>query len=117
MYCPECGDEFRPGFDRCPDCDVALVDRPREAPDPRFAPPGAVRPEPTVTFVPVFQTGNAAAFALAKSLLLDAGIYFHDAGYGLLDAFAGPSVVEVPETEAERARELLRELDADLTGS
>jgi membrane protease YdiL (CAAX protease family) len=25
MFCPECGDEFREGFDRCPDCHVALV--------------------------------------------------------------------------------------------
>jgi len=25
MWCPVCGSEFRPGFSRCPDCDVALV--------------------------------------------------------------------------------------------
>jgi hypothetical protein len=25
-WCPECGDEFRAGFDTCPDCKVALVD-------------------------------------------------------------------------------------------
>ena len=27
-YCPNCGAEYRPGFDRCSDCDVALVDEP-----------------------------------------------------------------------------------------
>jgi len=25
MWCPVCGGEYRPGFTRCPDCDVALV--------------------------------------------------------------------------------------------
>jgi len=25
MFCPKCGDEFRPGFTQCPDCNVALV--------------------------------------------------------------------------------------------
>ena len=28
MYCPQCGAEYRPGFDRCPDCDRTLVDTP-----------------------------------------------------------------------------------------
>ena len=26
MICPNCGDEFRPGFYHCPDCDVAVVE-------------------------------------------------------------------------------------------
>lgn len=26
MYCPNCRDEYRPGFTRCATCDVALVD-------------------------------------------------------------------------------------------
>lgn len=29
MWCPSCGDEFRPGYTRCDECGVALVpDRP-----------------------------------------------------------------------------------------
>jgi hypothetical protein len=31
MFCPECEAEYRPGFTRCSDCDVDLVN---EAPDP-----------------------------------------------------------------------------------
>ena len=27
MYCPECRAEYRPGFTRCSDCDVPLVER------------------------------------------------------------------------------------------
>lgn len=26
MFCPKCGSEYRPGFDRCADCDLPLVD-------------------------------------------------------------------------------------------
>ena len=33
MYCPECRSEYRPGFIRCNDCDVELVDHlPEPAP-------------------------------------------------------------------------------------
>ena len=27
MFCPDCGAEYRPGFTRCSDCDVALAER------------------------------------------------------------------------------------------
>ena len=30
-YCPQCGAEYRQGFDRCSDCDVELVDEPPAA--------------------------------------------------------------------------------------
>lgn len=33
-YCPECRSEYRPGFTRCADCDVELVDRLPAAPSP-----------------------------------------------------------------------------------
>ena len=39
-YCPTCGAEYRPGFTRCPDCDVDLVDDP-----PKSAEPEADDPE------------------------------------------------------------------------
>jgi hypothetical protein len=43
MFCPACKAEYRPGFHRCADCDVALVDwLPRDVP-PDTAKPGARR--------------------------------------------------------------------------
>ena len=32
MWCPSCRDEFRAGYSRCPDCDVALVAEPPPVP-------------------------------------------------------------------------------------
>src|SRR5713101_2557934 len=34
MFCPECKAEYRPGFTRCADCDVDLVDQLPTAPSP-----------------------------------------------------------------------------------
>jgi hypothetical protein len=34
MFCPRCKAEYRPGFTRCADCDVELVDQLPEAPSP-----------------------------------------------------------------------------------
>jgi hypothetical protein len=39
VFCPKCGDEFRPGFFVCPDCQVSLVNEPpkqKEPPDEEF---------------------------------------------------------------------------------
>lgn len=37
-FCPQCRSEFRPGFDRCSDCDVALVETlpPERHPEPNY---------------------------------------------------------------------------------
>ena len=52
MFCPECRDEYRPGFTRCATCDVALVDAldgaALPAPTPIVAEIAAE--EPTVNF-------------------------------------------------------------------
>lgn len=58
MFCPTCGDEFRPGFHHCPDCDVALVHSmaPAEEPGPAES-------------VELIRTANMVFLAVVKSLL------------------------------------------------
>ena len=77
---------------------------------------------PDVRLVPVFQTGNPALIALAKSLLEAEGIEYYVRGEGLQDLFAygrlglgfnpvtGSPVFLVREDDAAEARELLGEL-------
>ena len=38
MFCPRCKAEFREGFTRCSDCDIALVERLDDSAPPAFQP-------------------------------------------------------------------------------
>jgi hypothetical protein len=112
MYCPRCGAEYREGFERCSDCNVALV---RQAPVPKLQQP--------VDFVTVLETGDRSILLVAKSRLEAAGIEFFAKGEGVQDLFAagrigthfnpltGPVQLQVEHERAEEARELLREMD------
>lgn len=71
--------------------------------------------------VTIFETGNPAVLAVAKSLLEEAGITFFASGEGVQDLFAagsiggfnplvGPVHVQVPAEDAERARAALSAL-------
>ena len=67
MFCPDCRTEYRPGFTRCVDCDVDLVELlPAQcAPEPE--------PEETGPAI-VFVTANAFEAALVKSFLEASGV-------------------------------------------
>jgi hypothetical protein len=65
MYCPQCGVEYRDGFTRCADCQVALV---------AVLPPETAAPQTEP--VMVFQSADRFAIALAKGSLEDSGIPF-----------------------------------------
>jgi hypothetical protein len=58
MFCPECEDEFRDGFFRCPDCHVALVAELHKEPEPNH-------PES----VELLRTANVPFLSVVKSLL------------------------------------------------
>ena len=71
--------------------------------------------------VTVFETGNPAVLAVAKSLLEEADITFFASGEGIQDLFAGGSIggfnplvgpvhLQVPAEDADRARAVLRAL-------
>jgi hypothetical protein len=109
MYCPECRSEYREGFTTCADCEVALI--------PELAPEDHVG-EPLVT---VLEVGDPGLLALAYSLLNDAGIPYFQQGEGLQDLFgriggfstvAGPVLIQVPESRAKEAQELLADLES-----
>jgi hypothetical protein len=89
MFCPECGEEYRPGFDLCADRDVPLVD---ELPEPR-------EEAHDVELVTVLATSDAALIAVAKSLLDAAEIPFAVRGEGVQDLFGAgrfPGNINVP---------------------
>jgi hypothetical protein len=111
MYCPECRSEYREGFTTCVDCEVALVSE---------LPPEDHAGESLVT---VFEESDPGSLALAHSLLDDAGIPHIGAGEGLQDLFglgriggfsivAGPVQIQVPESRAQEAQELLSDLES-----
>ena len=103
MFCPECGVEFREGFDTCSDCGVALVAECPQEPETPFA-----------KMVAVFVGTELATVMRAKSLLDDAGIHYVEKGEQVQDLFGflrvgtgGPVRIEVDEEHAAKAREVL----------
>jgi len=91
-------------------------------------------PDPDIRLTPVFRAGDPAVIALAKSLLDGEGIEYLVRAEALQDLFgwgrtgvgfsivAGPAEFVVREDDADRARELLRDLmtsgpDAGASGS
>jgi hypothetical protein len=78
MFCPQCDSEYKPGFTRCSDCDIPLVDRlPRQRDN--SAPLVRLRSYP-----------NDGELFLAKSVLESAGI----------DAMTSPSEQYPPLTRS-----------------
>ena len=112
MFCPSCGDEYQPGFDRCGDCDVALVEEEPEVPE---------LPEPG-DLVTVLETGSQSLVAVAGSILDGAGIPYIARNDRLQNLFGWGSIgtgfnlvtgvirMQVPPDREQEARALLTEL-------
>jgi hypothetical protein len=108
VFCPKCGDEFRPGFTHCADCDVDLVEKRPE-----------VDPPPPFEMVTVLETGDQSLVAVAKSVLEGAGIpciarnerLQNLFGWGTIgtgfNAAMGPIRIQVLREDADTAQELL----------
>ncbi|MEZ5364778.1 MAG: DUF2007 domain-containing protein [Bryobacterales bacterium] len=118
MYCPNCRVEYRPGFDTCSDCGVALVEEPPS--DPVAEP---VRLVPTGALVTVWETYDFFALSFAKSVLESADIPYLSPNenfqrmfghtsplLGVSPALGGFSL-QVSEADAADARELLAEVE------
>jgi len=73
VFCPKCKSEYRPGFLRCSDCHIDLVDHlPIEKPAPEPEPGTTFDarrfgPDPELVVIRTFQSGFDAN--LAKSVL------------------------------------------------
>jgi hypothetical protein len=114
MFCPTCGDEYQPGFDRCSDCDVALV------------PVRPERREASSDLVTVLETGSQSLVAVASSILDGAGIPYIARNDRLQNLFGWGSIgtgfnvamgmvrVQVPPDREQEARALLTELPKPL---
>ena len=119
MICPGCKGEYVDGIEECPTCGVALVE------DAAGGGADAAQDGPVV----VFSSTSASLVAIAKSILIDAGIEFGVAGEQVQDLFgygrfpvgasviAGPITVCVRTEDAPDARELLSNVSSDPSAS
>ncbi|HXC48154.1 MAG TPA: hypothetical protein VNU20_07665 [Candidatus Sulfotelmatobacter sp.] len=74
MFCPQCNAEYRPGFTRCADCDVELVNEPPHfalAGKPPAADPGDPNEDPFCSF---WKGQDARVHAELCEVLEEAGI-------------------------------------------
>ncbi len=85
-------------------------------------PPDEIEPE-FVKFLTVYETGDPAYIAFAKSLFESEDIKYYIKGEGLQDLFAGgrfgtgfnpvigPVAIQVDEKDAEKAKDILSQID------
>src|SRR4030043_1021816 len=112
MFCPDCGAKYIEGITVCSTCNVPLVNEPPPGIEPEF-----------VKFVTVYETGDPAYIAFAKSLFESEGIKYYVKGEGLQDLFAGgrlgtgfnpvigPVAIQVDEKDVEKAKDLLSQIE------
>jgi len=107
MFCPQCKAEYRPGFVRCRDCDVELVD---------FLPPEVDEPKPTedLDYVPItsvqlpFEEGQICSFLRANGIPAESRSTWvrRENGVGV-----GPVQILVPRSSVVTALDLLAKAD------
>ena len=106
MFCPKCRAEYREGFDVCSDCDVPLV----------AELPSEVESE-YVDYEEVLRTFDPAAIAMIKSLLDSERItyFFQGEDFANVLAVTIPPRLLVRRDQAERAKEILKDLKSSLS--
>lgn len=109
MYCPQCRAEYVPGFTRCADCDVELVEVLPAAKPPRRGRGHRESPDDLVT---VFSSYDRGLAAIAESLLRSADIRFSVRGWVTWSEAALPIDLQVLAGDADDARRVLAELSA-----
>lgn len=103
MFCPNCRVEYRPGVERCAECDTRLVEK--LPPEP---------PEPFET-VEVWAGSHKLLYDFLTNALRDAGIDVHPRGdqstylFGSPEGFGPPYSLWVHRDQGEAAREIIEE--------
>jgi len=125
MFCPNCKAEYRPGFTRCSDCDVDLVDflpkeikinnNKNEEVIPDEIPTGLNTDE--LALVPVLSIYNLGDIAVVKDILEGQGIDYFMQGDNT-DNFRsqkGPTTLMVREDQAQAVKDMLSNFDLKFT--
>ena len=109
MFCPQCKAEYRPGFIRCSDCDIELVDR---LPDEQnasidFQEVGPAEWVVVATVQSLIEKGQICSFLEAN------GIPAQPIGEALQRSYGGVGLIQirVPRNLTDTALELLDEAD------
>ncbi len=116
MYCPECGYEYRAGFDECPECQVPLVEEQGEEVDESGR---EAEGSEDIELVTVLDTGNPGLVAVAKSVLDGSDILYIVEGEVQLGLFGvglsnkSPVRIKVRQEDEAAARELLSEVEEE----
>lgn len=111
MFCPQCKTEYRPGFTRCADCRVDLVDQlPEEPREKRGEKIGNLK------LVQVLQTNDRSDVPSIRMVLDSEGIEYVLQGE-LLPSLRDPVALLVREEDVERVRELLKGIHLNYSSS
>jgi hypothetical protein len=108
MFCPLCHTEYRPGFDRCADCCVDLVETLPERPQT-----DASQEIYQGEWVTVANLTSKSDVALLKAMLDSESIPFtvqNDGPAFVLVGTAVPTSFQVPQDERDRAVEMVEQL-------
>ncbi len=117
MFCPVCKLEYRPGFTRCNDCDVALVASLDDVPVHTNAPHGAAQ-EPDAP--EILWTGTESGVSEAIAEALDAAnISYHERtrDVGVLPGLAQPVfAILIHSRDHNAAQAILEDVRRQLSG-
>jgi len=105
MFCPQCKAEYRPGFTRCADCGIDLVDfLPEEEPERLHD-----KRDDGMKLVPILQTEDRGDVVSIKMALDSQGIEYVMQGETLSSIrLSDPFVLLVRDDDVDRAREALK---------
>ena len=103
MFCPICKYEYRPGFIKCKDCNVQLVNE---------LPPESE----TVEYEELLSTYNPSDISLLKSLLDPEGIiyFFQGEQFSYVRPLADPVRLMVKKDQISKASEIIKDLDLSI---